>query len=297
MQLKQYLETRAALINKELVRHVSATSLLDAAMRYSLTAGGKRLRPILVLCAAEICGGRVKDALPAACAVEYIHTYSLIHDDLPAMDNDDLRRGKPTSHKKFGEATAILAGDALLTEAFGILAECSKSRRIKPSDIVKAVKILSREAGKRGMVDGQLKDTVESGKWSGKSRSLLMKKLKEIHMKKTAALISASLEIGAALSGAGEKNLKSLRKYGQCIGLAFQVTDDILDIEGNKILLGKKGSDRDNNKLTYPSLYGLERSKQLARQYVRRAKAEASGFGARGRVLSQLADYILTRKY
>lgn len=297
MQLKQYLENKAAIINRELVKYAGAKGLLDEAMRYSLTAGGKRLRPILVLCAAEICGGRAKDVLPAACALEYIHTYSLIHDDLPAMDNDDLRRGKPTSHKKYGEAAAILAGDALLTEAFGILAGCSKNPRIKALNVVKAVTVLSREAGKRGMVDGQLKDTVESGSWNVKSRKLLMARLKEIHLKKTAALISASLEIGAVLSGAGEEQLKSFRSYGQCIGLAFQVTDDILDIEGNKELLGKKGSDKENNKLTYPSLYGLEKSKQLARDYIRKAKAEAASFGKKGCILSQLADYILTRKY
>ena len=297
MELKHYLDKSAKKVNAELFRMSTGKNLMDKAMRYSLTAGGKRLRPILVICAAEICGGKAKDVMPAACALEYVHTYSLIHDDLPAMDNDDLRRGKPTSHKKFGEAAAILAGDALLTEAFGILAGCARNKNIRASNVIKAIETLAREAGKNGMIEGQAQDTIESGNWKGKSRKAAVKSLASIHLNKTAALIRASLKIGALLAGAGKNETAKLDNYGKNIGLAFQIADDVLDIEGNKKLLGKKGSDRNNDKLTYPALFGLKRSKEKAEALVSKAKKEIEYFGGRGKVLSALADYITARKY
>jgi len=296
MELKRYLKEKAKLVDRELVRLSAGKGLLETAMRYSLTAGGKRLRPALVICAAEICGAKAADVLPAACAVEFIHTYSLIHDDLPAMDNDDLRRGKPTSHKKYGEAAAILAGDALLTEAFGIIAKCGDNKKIGKANALKAISILSFEAGKKGMIAGQVQDTLETHNWRKKSRKQAKKILNNIHLNKTAALIRASLRIGAVLAGAGIESVKKLDKYGEHIGLAFQVADDILDIEGNKKLLGKNGSDRDNDKLTYPALYGLERSKLVAAKLVKDAKNEIAVFGAKADVLNQLAEYIVSRQ-
>jgi geranylgeranyl diphosphate synthase type II len=297
MELEKYLKEKSKIVNRELSKYVRGKGVIETAMMYSLMAGGKRLRPVLAICAAEICGAQLKDILPAACALEYIHTYSLIHDDLPAMDNDDLRRGKPTSHKQFGEATAILAGDALLTEAFGLLAETSKSKSVDPKNIIEAVKILSKESGKNGMIEGQVKDTLESNRWDKKDIKSAKNKLTDIHLKKTAALIRASLKIGAVLAGADKRTIAKLDEYGKCIGLAFQVADDILDIEGNKKLLGKKGSDKDNNKLTYPAVYGLEESKNIERQLINKAKKEISSFGNKANVLSELADYIIERKY
>jgi len=297
MKIEKYMKEKSEIVNGELKRRSAGNSLMETAMRYSLAAGGKRLRPVLALCAAEICGGSAKGILPAACALEYNHTYSLIHDDLPAMDNDDIRRGKPTSHRRFGEATAILAGDALLTEAFGLIVECARSKAIAAENVIEAIKILSEEAGKDGMIDGQVKDTLESNKWNKKDMKTAKKRLADIHLKKTAALIRASLKIGAVLSGADKRTLDKLDSYGKCIGLAFQVADDILDIEGNKKLLGKSGSDRDNNKLTYPAVYGLEESKKIARQLINKAKKGISAFGKKADVLYELADYIVDRKY
>jgi len=297
MNLKEYLSKRSRQVDRRLASLAAGSSLIDRAMRYSLTAGGKRLRPILVMCAAEICGGRAEDVLDAACALEYIHTYSLIHDDLPAMDDDDLRRGKPTSHKKFGEAAAILAGDALLTEAFGILAAAGCKKAFKPANVLRAVRILAAEAGKNGMIAGQVQDTLESDNWQKKSRATALKRLETIHLNKTAALIRASLEIGALLAGGQEEAISKLGLYGTFLGLAFQITDDVLDIEGDKKLLGKNGSDRDNNKLTYPALYGLSRSKKTAAELIIKAKAELAYFGKRGRILSALAEHVEKREY
>jgi geranylgeranyl diphosphate synthase type II len=266
-------------------------------MTYSLLAGGKRLRPLLVLEGARICGGVVEDAIPAAVAVEYIHTYSLIHDDLPAMDNDDLRRGLPTSHRKFNESTAILAGDALLTDAFALVASCAASKRVKPENALKAVAALSKFAGSNGMVGGQMADTLETTAWRKKSIKSNAANLHYIHVNKTAALLRASLLAGAHLSGAGAKQLKALDTYGLHIGVAFQIADDILDVVADKKLLGKNGSDKNNNKLTYVSLYGLDKARKDACRHIAAAKNAIALFGEQKNILSQLAEFIIDRKY
>jgi geranylgeranyl diphosphate synthase, type II len=296
MELKKYLAIRANEVNKALKRYMPpGGSLTEQAMRYALLAGGKRLRPVLALEAAKICGGNPARIMPAACALEFIHTYSLVHDDLPAMDDDDLRRGKPTTHRKFGEAAGILAGDALLTDAFRLMAACAPA--IPAARVVKAVELVSSAAGFNGMVGGQMKDTVETDKWQKKGRKTLLKTIEYIHLNKTAALIQASLLAGATLSGAGKKQMKALNAYGRHIGLAFQIADDILDITADKKLLGKRGSDRDNNKLTYPALFGLDGSRALAAGHVSKAKKALSIFGTKAEILRKLADYIIERQY
>jgi geranylgeranyl diphosphate synthase type II len=250
---------------------------------------------VLVLEAAKINGGKESAVMAAACALEFIHTYSLVHDDLPSMDDDDLRRGKPTTHKKFGEAAGILAGDALLTDAFRLMASCS--RKLPANRVIEAVSILSTAAGQDGMVGGQVMDTVEAGNWRKQSRKKRIATLEYIHMNKTAALLRASLLVGAALAGAGAKKLTALDEYGRHIGLAFQIADDVLDITADKKLLGKRGSDKDNDKLTYPALFGLEKSKCLARFHVESAKRNLKIFGRKADTLRALADYIIARNY
>jgi geranylgeranyl diphosphate synthase type II len=298
MNLKRYLSQRAALVEKALRNLLPKDAkVISQAMRYSMFAGGKRLRPILVMEAAELCGGESSKVMPAACALELIHTYSLIHDDLPAMDNDDLRRGKPTNHKKYGEATAILAGDALLTEAFRLVTLCVNNRSIDAARVVAATRHLSIAAGFQGMIGGQMKDTIESNHWEKKSKKAASKDLEYIHLNKTAALIQSSLVVGAELAGGGRQQIQALDTYGKCIGLAFQIADDILDIVGDKKLLGKRGSDKDNNKLTYPALYGIEASRRMSESLIAKAKKQLELFGAIGEALSLLANYIIERQY
>lgn len=294
INLNKYLNTMRLYIDKNLKFFLPKDkSVISQAMKYSVMAGGKRLRPIFVILGAEIFGLKKEKIISAGCAVEYLHTYSLIHDDLPAMDNDDLRRGKPTSHKKFGESAAILAGDALLTESFNLLAQAEV-----PNDrIVKAIKIFSYYSGYRGMISGQAEDTIEAGKWNTKNISLCKKKLEFIHINKTSALIKASLLIGAVLAGAKDSDLKLLEKYAHNVGLAFQIADDILDVYADKKLLGKKGSDKDNNKLTYMSLYGKEKSEQKAKELIFDAKQSVSKFKNKKYILEKLADYMINRKY
>ncbi|MCX5778122.1 MAG: polyprenyl synthetase family protein [Elusimicrobia bacterium] len=297
MKLVDYLKQQGRLIDRALIKFLPAdNSLIACAMRYSICAGGKRLRPILVIEGARLCGGTVAQVLPAACALEFIHTYSLIHDDLPAMDNDDLRRGKPTSHKKFGEAAAILAGDALLTDAFRLMSVCADNKRNRPERVVEATAVLSVAAGYRGMIGGQAKDTIEQGTWHKKSISLAKRDIEYIHLTKTAALIQASLVVGATLAGATSLQKTALNSYGRNIGLAFQIADDILDLTADKKLLGKRGSDRENNKLTYPALYGIEGSRQLSEKLIKEAKGNIRLF-KQASMLEQLADYIVERKY
>ena len=254
---------------------------LTDAIEYSLFAGGKRLRPALTLGAADIIAGDDAPALPAAAAIEMIHTYSLIHDDLPAMDDDDLRRGKPTSHKVHGEATAILAGDTLLAMAFELLVTTHN---------VAVIAEIARAAGATGMAGGQYLDLKAEG------QSLSLEQLKAIHNAKTGALIRASLRAGAMLAGAGEEQLAALTKYGQHLGLAFQVTDDILDITGNEASLGKPiGSDESKHKSTYPSLMGIERARELAGEESSSAVDALGVFGTEADPLRQLAGYIVDR--
>lgn len=265
------------------------------AMRYSLFAGGKRLRPTLVLEAAECCGLSPKKALKTAAALEMIHTYSLIHDDLPAMDDDDLRRGKPTNHKVFGEAMAILAGDGLLTKAFEAAAENAADLKLKGREAAELIRLIAYGAGAEGMVGGQVADLAAEGMSKKLSKAAAAKVLEAVHRRKTGALIIASLDAGAVLAATSDKKRDALRAYGECVGLAFQIADDVLDVVGDKKKMGKRGSDRDNDKLTYASLYGVDGARAKARALVEMAHAHLKPFGARASVLHDLADYIIAR--
>jgi geranylgeranyl diphosphate synthase type II len=259
-------------------------------MRYSVFAGGKRVRPVLMLAACDAVGGNLEKAIPAACAMEMIHTYSLIHDDLPAMDDDDFRRGNPTNHKVYGEATAILAGDALLTEAFILL---SKDDGGDAAARLKVIQEIATASGSRGMVGGQVVD-MES---EGKPELIDIATLSYIHTHKTGALIRASVRAGAILAGAGEERLASLTRYAEAIGLAFQIADDILDVEGTTEELGKDaGSDEARGKATYPALVGLEASKARAQELVDMALEALAGFDERAEPLRAIASYIVKRK-
>ncbi|RLA87549.1 MAG: polyprenyl synthetase family protein [Deltaproteobacteria bacterium] len=290
--LKQYLEDRRLMVEEALEvalpQQDGPETRVVEAMRYSLFAGGKRLRPILCLAASEAVGGDLKAAMPAGCALEMIHTYSLIHDDLPAMDDDDLRRGKPTNHKVFGEAIAILAGDGLLTEAFVLLSDYNS---LLPERAVQVIGVIAEAASYRGMVGGQVVDILSQNKRAE------LETVQQMHSRKTAALIAAATESGA-LSGKGsEAQVAALARYGRAIGLAFQIADDILDIEGDTELLGKTtGADEARGKVTYPAAVGLERSRQAANEMVNDALAALEGFDDRANPLRSLANYIITRK-
>jgi geranylgeranyl diphosphate synthase type II len=259
---------------------------LREAIGYSLLAPGKRLRPMLVLFAAEACGGSIEAAMPAACAVEMIHAYSLVHDDLPAMDDDDLRRGQPTCHKRYGEATAILAGDALLTMAFEVLA-----RQIRPPEVAAACcAALAGAAGPCGMVGGQADDMASSGTEGG------MDELLSIHNRKTGALIRVSLELGALVAGADATQAAALQEYGRRLGLAFQITDDLLDVRSDEATTGKRvGKDADQGKLTFPGLLGVKQSGRRAAQLIREACEALAPLGAGAEGLQALARYVLER--
>ncbi|MCU0573405.1 MAG: polyprenyl synthetase family protein [Syntrophobacteraceae bacterium] len=265
-------------------------SVIEAA-RYSLFAGGKRLRPILCLTAAAVVGGSSKALMPAACALEMIHTYSLIHDDLPAMDNDDYRRGQLTNHKVYGEAIAILAGDALLTEAFELMARTRDIPEQSPDRVLKAIRILVKAAGYRGMIGGQVIDL------ECENLETDMATVEYMHIHKTGALLSASLEIGALLGGGSPEQTSCLKRYGHHFGLAFQITDDLLDVEGDAAEMGKQpGSDVARNKKTYPALLGLARSKESAREHVEQALHQLAAFGRAAEPLRALARYLLIRR-
>lgn len=265
-------------------------TLLEA-MEYSLGAGGKRLRPVLCLSAAGLCGlGDTESILPFAGALECIHTYSLVHDDLPAMDNDDLRRGKPSNHKVFGEAMAILAGDALLTEAFVLMAEVG--RALPPERVLAALAEVAKAAGAVGMVGGQAQDMLYTGK-----ADVTLPMLQEMHARKTGALITCSCVSGAHLAGAGAEAVAKVRRYGEHLGVAFQIADDILDVVGTEAELGKPvGSDEGQGKNTYPSLVGLDRSRELANEQAALAVAQLEGFtGPDANFLTALARYVVER--
>ncbi|MBI5247374.1 MAG: polyprenyl synthetase family protein [Elusimicrobia bacterium] len=293
------MERNTALVDAAMEKLLASTPDLPEsirkAMRYSLFAGGKRLRPTLVLEAAECCGLNAKKALKTAAALEMIHTYSLIHDDLPAMDDDDLRRGKPTSHKVFGEAMAILAGDGLLTKAFEAAAENAADNKLKGKDAAELIRLIAYGAGAEGMVGGQVADLAAEGMKKKLSKQAAAKILEGVHRRKTGALIVASLDAGAVLAGAGKQEREALRNYGECIGIAFQIADDVLDVVGDKKKLGKKGSDIANDKLTYASLYGVDGARAKARALVEMAHANLKGFGRKADVLHDLADYIIAR--
>jgi len=293
MHLDQYLAERSALVDKALGRFLPKATVkpatLHKAMRYSLFAGGKRLRPILAIAAAEACGGTLDDALPHACAVECIHTYSLIHDDLPCMDDDDLRRGRPTNHKVFGEGVAVLAGDALLTIAFEILSHAAPTRRY---DMTTLIRELSTAAGSLWLIAGQVLDL------EGEGKPTSPRDLKFIHQSKTAALLTASIRLGAMSANAPEAKLQALTDFGQALGLAFQVIDDILDVTQTSEKLGKSaGKDVAARKATYPAVFGLERSRAEARRLTDAARAAVKPFGKKSAPLLALADYLLNRDY
>jgi geranylgeranyl diphosphate synthase type II len=298
--LHTYFESRRKMTEQALNHYLDTTKsnpeVIHEAMRYSVFAGGKRLRPVLVLAGAEICGKRPEIALPTAAAMELIHTYSLVHDDLPAMDDDDLRRGRPTNHKVYGEAIAILAGDALLTKAFELVAKNAKIRGVRPQSVPAVAELIAHGAGTFGMIGGQVMDIqAEGGKWQNQNNHAAL--LQGIHRHKTAALIRASLQAGAILAGASPKQLSALGEYGEKIGLAFQIADDVLDVIADKKKLGKRGSDAKNKKLTFPALYGLEESKRKAQLLVEEAKTALEPFGRQAQVLKQLANYIIERDH
>lgn len=265
---------------------------LREAMEYSLLAGGKRLRPALVLAFAGMLGVGSEKIMPFAAAVELIHTYSLIHDDLPAMDDDDLRRGMPSSHKKFDEATAILAGDGLLTEAFGLMMETAMSQSVAAKHVVQATSVLSRAAGAGGMVGGQALDMEFTHR-----ADVNLAELRTMHGMKTGALISASCISGAILAGAPVEDVQAAADYGRAIGVAFQIVDDILDVVGDEADLGKPvGSDEKQGKTTYPSLLGLDESRTMASNFVDGAIKALNGYeGTDADFLRQLARYIVER--
>ncbi len=296
MDLKKYLKDKCRLVDEALEKYLPREDelpfTLHKSMRYSVFAGGKRVRPILVLAACEAVGGRAEDAMPAACAMEMIHTYSLIHDDLPAMDNDDYRRGKPTNHKVFGEATAILAGDALLTEAFILMSSPEFGASIDPEKRLEVIGEIGRCAGSRGMIGGQMVDMESEGK-----PEIDFATVQYIHTRKTGALLKASVRSGAILGGADSSREAALVRYGEAIGLAFQIADDILDIEGTTEEIGKDaGSDLERGKATYPAVIGVSESKRRAAELVDVALDALSGFDEKADPLREIAKYIVRRK-
>ena len=291
--LQKYLPARIKLIDQALNRHLPKATVkpvtIHKAMRYSIFVGGKRLRPILCLAAAEACGGQPANALPHACAVECIHTYSLIHDDLPCMDDDDFRRGQPTSHKVFGEGVAVLAGDALLTVAFEILARSRETSRYKMPALIKELAVAS---GSLWLIGGQVADL------EGEGKKLGGEELKFIHRAKTAALLTAAIRLGGMSANATAAQLKNLTVFGQSVGLAFQVIDDILDVTQTSEKLGKSaGKDVAAQKATYPAIFGLEKSRKEAHRLTLQAREALEPFGAKGATLNALADYLLKRDY
>ncbi len=295
MDLQAYLSEKKAVVDSALTAYFPdpdgpASDVINA-MKYSLFAGGKRLRPILCLAGAAAVGGTETDVLPVACAIELIHTYSLIHDDLPLMDNDDLRRGKPSNHKVFGEAVALLAGDGLLTEAFNLMTGAEIRERVSPHDLLKVIGLIAQAAGYKGMIGGQVVDIQSEGKTVDFSLVEFM------HTHKTGALITASVASGAILGGGNESQIQAITSYGRKTGLAFQISDDILDIEGDSKTMGKKvGADEQKGKITYPAVVGLSRSKEIQAELVEAASESLRVFDHEAEPLRQIARYIIERK-
>jgi len=289
--LNQFLVSRTETVNRALDRFLppekTRPATIHRAMRYSIFAGGKRMRPALLLAAAEACGGRPADALPLACAVECIHTYSLIHDDLPAMDNDDFRRGKPTSHKVFGEGMAVLAGDALLTQAFEIAAQAKGWPRYPHRELILEI---ARASGSLQLVGGQVADL------EGENKKLSVAELRYIHERKTSALLCCSVRLGGMSANCTPAQLQALTDFGYHVGLAFQVIDDILDVTQTSEQLGKTaGKDVAVQKATYPSIVGLEKSRKIATQLTDKAFAALKLFKGRAVALEAIAEYLLKR--
>lgn len=295
--LPTYLKSRCNIVDAALREFLPTAKTRPAtihdAMRYSVFAGGKRLRPILCMEAAEACGGKYEAALRPSAAVECIHTYSLIHDDLPCMDDDDLRRGQPTSHVKYGEGIAVLAGDALLTIAFEILADVKMSSRGR-YNVADLVKELAVTAGSRHLVGGQVLDL----EGEGEDVTLTPTELKYIHLSKTAALLTTSLRLGAMCANATPRKLEALTDFGTNLGLAFQIIDDILDVTQSSENLGKSaGKDAATDKSTYPALFGLEKSRAEAAKLTEKAHLALNPLGRKAKRLREIADYLLDRDY
>jgi geranylgeranyl diphosphate synthase type II len=292
LNLQAYLSGKIELVNKGLKELLHAVEEypqnLHKAIHYSLFAGGKRIRPVLVLASAEAVGGDAAEALNTACAFECIHTYSLIHDDLPAIDNDDMRRGAPTCHKAFGEAAAILAGDAMLTSAFELVA---RTKTANPSRVISVITELSKAAGSVGMIGGQMVDIESEG------MEVPFPVLEYIHIHKTGELILAAVRCGAIIGGAGPKEIDALSRYGKSVGLAFQIADDILDVEGSAAEMGKNtGGDEKKGKATYPSLIGMDESRKRAEELVSIALKALDGFDEKADPLRAIARYIVQRR-
>ncbi|OGW32532.1 MAG: polyprenyl synthetase [Nitrospirae bacterium GWC2_42_7] len=294
MDIKKYLNDKKEAVDSFLhayFKEQRRPALLHEAMLYSLFAGGKRIRPVLAIASYEACGGKSDEIVPYASALEVIHTYSLIHDDLPAMDNDDLRRGKPTSHKVYGETIAILAGDALLTDAFSLLSDTTFCHTIKETDLLKALHEISIASGSMGMVAGQAQDILSENSVPDKNM------LQFIHIHKTTAIICASVKLGCILAGGKPEKLEAISSYGMGIGLAFQVVDDILNVEGDTKEMGKAaGSDAKTNKMTYPSLYGIEESRQISKKLISDAIDSLASFSSAADPLREIALYLLNRR-
>lgn len=294
MNIKTYLASRQKVIERALDRYLpkanAKPATLHRAMRYSLFAGGKRLRPILCLAAAEACGGKIGNALPLACALECIHTYSLVHDDLPSMDDDDFRRGRPTCHKVFGDGIAILAGDALLTIAFEIVSNAKPTSRYDTSILLREIAVA---AGSQKLIAGQVADLEAEGK------NVKRDQLQFIHENKTAAILKSSVRLGAMSANADARKLFAVTRFGQRLGLAFQIIDDILDVTQTSEILGKSaGKDVAAKKATYPAVIGLEKSRAEARRLTNQAHNALSVFRSRdAEPLHALANYLLEREY
>jgi len=294
VNIKTYLVSRQKLIERALDRYLpkadAKPATLHRAMRYSLFAGGKRLRPILCLATAEACGGKIPNALPLACALECIHTYSLVHDDLPSMDDDDFRRGRPTCHKVFGDGIAILAGDALLTIAFEIVSNAKPTSRYDTSILLREIAVA---AGSQRLIAGQVADLEAEGK------NVKRDQLQFIHENKTAAILKSSVRLGAMSANADARKLSAVTRFGQRLGLAFQIIDDILDVTQTSEILGKSaGKDIAAKKATYPAVIGLEKSRAEARRLTRQAHKALSVFrSSDAEPLHALANYLLEREY
>jgi len=292
--IKDYLEERKILVERALEKFMPKPSGLAGdvirAMNYTLFAGGKRIRPILCIAGAEAVGGSADDVLPVACAIELIHSYSLIHDDLPVMDNDDFRRGKPTNHKVFGEAVALLAGDGLLTMAFDLMARYGLEKGVEKEALLRVIDLIASAAGYKGMVGGQVVDITYEGKDPDPTV------VDYIHTHKTGALIAASVSAGTILARGSEEEVQSIHRYGQQIGLAFQIADDVLNMKGDRDVMGKrKGSDKERGKITYPSVFGITESKNIQNKLINHALRALDRFDKRAEPLRGLARYIINR--
>jgi len=291
LEFLQELEEKIVEVNKSLNKYLEekdcAQKTIYQAMNYSLNAGGKRIRPVLLIAAAELMGAESTSVMPFACAIEMIHTYSLIHDDLPCMDNDDLRRGKPTNHKVYGEAMATLAGDALLNYAFETML---KNSQLSPNMTLAAMSEIATSSGIEGMIGGQVIDIESEGK------TIDAVTLMTMHLHKTAMLIIAAVKVGALLGGGSREDLIAMEEFGRYLGIAFQIKDDILDVTGNEEILGKKtGADNLNEKSTFVSIYGLEQSEKMLLDYTEKAQEVLSQYGEKAHFLIELSKFLLSR--